>query len=70
MRIKIDEDRCVGCGLCEENLPFLVEMGRHYAVPKLDEVPDEYVDAVIEAIGDCPAGALSLQEHRDPLSKA
>ncbi len=70
MCMKVDEDRCVGCGLCEENLPFLVEMGRHYAVLKLNEIPDDYIEAVQEAIGDCPTGALSLQEYKDPLSKA
>ena len=70
MRIKVDEDKCVGCGLCEENLPFLVEMGRYYAVPKLSEVPNEYIESVQEAIRDCPTGALSLQDYKDPLSSA
>ena len=70
MRIKVDEELCVGCGLCEESLPILIEMGRHYAVLKLSQIPDEYLEAVREATGDCPVSALSLQNEDGRLSSA
>ena len=62
MQLKVDEDLCVGCGLCEENLPSLIEMGRHFAQLKQTRVRGSHMSLVIETIKDCPAGALSLRE--------
>ncbi len=59
MRLIIDDNLCVGCGLCEEVLPEVFEVGKfvaHIIVPK---VSDTLIDSAISVVEDCPAEAIS-----------
>ena len=62
MLLNIDETACIGCGLCEEMIPELVEMGKFTARVKKRRVPSELEDEVLATVKDCPADALSVEQ--------
>lgn len=58
--IKIDRDKCDGCGLCvsacHEGAIQLVD-------GKAELVSDSYCDGLGDCIGECPRGAISFEER-------
>lgn len=59
MRLVIDSQKCIGCGLCEESLPEIIEVGRFTARVTTDRVPEHLIAAAISVIEDCPTEAIS-----------
>ena len=60
MRYHVDEDACIGCGLCAEICPavfFLREDGLAEAKP--GAVPEEEESAAEAAKDGCPTGAIA-----------
>lgn len=55
MVVKIDKDKCIGCGLCENLCPDGFEMGDDGKA----QVKDGNADCVDEAISSCPVEAIS-----------
>jgi ferredoxin len=62
MRVTVDEETCIGCGLCAENCPEIFVMVNDKARAKTDEVPEELEDACREAAEDCPVEAIAIEE--------
>ena len=62
MQVIIDETRCAGCGLCEENLPELFFLGDYYAKVKKVSLTEPLIKEIREIIEDCPAEAVKLIE--------
>ncbi|MBN2510101.1 MAG: ferredoxin [Spirochaetales bacterium] len=62
MLVKIDENLCVGCGLCEENIPKLFYMKNQLANVYRETVEPEEAQSVKETAQDCPAEAILLTE--------
>ena len=61
LRAHVDDQMCVGTGLCEATAPDLFEIGDDGLSHVLkDEVPTELVAAAREAAQNCPTRALSL----------
>lgn len=62
-RVQVDHDRCEGNGKCQNAAPQVFEVrddDLSYVI--LDEIPDELIDAVEEAIRLCPRQAIAWVE--------
>lgn len=55
MRAYVDQDTCIGCGLCAGSVPEVFEMN---ADGKAEAVADGPEDQVREAIDACPVSAI------------
>ena len=60
MEIKIDNDLCTGCGLCEETCPDIFKLNEDEDIAEVvktdyDENDEECID---EAIESCPTEAI------------
>ncbi len=63
MKVKVNTDICAGFGVCLGLCPEVFEIHDDgYAVVLVSEVPPEHEDAVSQAVTQCPAGALSIDE--------
>ena len=58
--IKIDEEKCNGCGLC---VPACVEGALKIIDGKAKLVSEVYCDGLGACIGDCPQGAISIEKR-------
>lgn len=58
--IKIDEDKCNGCGLC---IPSCAEGALQLIDGKARLISDLFCDGLGACIGDCPQGAISIEER-------
>lgn len=61
MKATVDQDLCVGCGLCPELCPDVFRMDGDKAVAKVDEVPAEAEEACRDAAEQCPAEAIKIE---------
>ena len=57
--IKIDEEKCDGCGLC---IPACPEGALQIIDGKARLVKESFCDGLGACLGDCPRGALSVEE--------
>ena len=62
MKAIVDSDLCTACGLCEDTCPEVFELGDEVAEVKVDEIPEDAVEAAKEAADDCPAEAITIEE--------
>jgi ferredoxin len=63
MRAHVDDERCMGHGMCCRLCPEVFQLAnKGYAVTRVSEVPERYLDLVREAVDQCPEGAISLGE--------
>jgi Pyruvate/2-oxoacid:ferredoxin oxidoreductase delta subunit len=58
--IRIDAERCNGCGLC---VPSCAEGAIQIVDGKARLVADKYCDGLGACLGDCPLGALTIEER-------
>ncbi|GAB3006578.1 ferredoxin [Mycobacterium bourgelatii] len=63
MKVVVNEDRCVGNGVCESIAAdlFVVDDDA-IARPQLDEIPADRYEAALEAVRACPSQALRISE--------
>ena len=62
MKVRVDEEACVGDGTCVEICPEVFEMDGDLAVTKMEEVPVELQGACREAAESCPVEAIAIEE--------
>ncbi|HBM17328.1 MAG TPA: ferredoxin [Lentisphaeria bacterium] len=58
MKVKIDADICIGCGLCANTCPEVYQMKEDKAVVVVDVVPKEAEERCQTALDDCPVTAI------------
>ncbi len=62
MKVKIDPELCNGDEVCVQLCPDVFEMEEDKAIVKMEDIPDDLVDAVREAADSCPAEAIIIEE--------
>jgi len=62
MKVRVDEEACVGDETCVEICPEIFEMQGDVAVAKMEEVPEELEGTCREAAESCPVEAMVIEE--------
>ncbi len=62
MRVRIDEEACVGDGACVDVCPEIFEMAGEVARVKMADVPDQLKDSCREAADECVVEAIIIEE--------
>jgi ferredoxin len=62
MRVTVDEETCIGCGLCAEECPEVFEMNDDKVRVKVDEVPEDVTESCKEAAENCPVEAIQMED--------
>lgn len=73
--VVIDQEKCIGCGMCEANCPFGVpHVNRKLSAPKarkcracIDRLTNGMMPACVKT---CPTGALSYGDRNDMVKSA
>lgn len=62
MVVRVEQNRCIGCGLCEETIPEVFTIGDYTAIAR--DVPiSEYLGVRLrEMASDCPAEAIIIDD--------
>ena len=58
--VRLNDKRCIGCGLCEENLPDVFAMGEFTARVRRELVESDHSEELHIAARDCPVNAITL----------
>ena len=61
MKVRVEKDLCVGCGLCCDTCSDVFEMQDNVAVVKSDEVPAGSEECAKQMASDCPAEAIKVE---------
>ena len=63
MKAIVDQNACIGCGLCPETCPAVFAMNDdNVAEVTVDPVPTEAEDACRDAADACPVDAITIEE--------
>ncbi|ORC37860.1 ferredoxin [Marispirochaeta aestuarii] len=68
MRVTINKQQCVGCGLCEELLPEVFIMQNQKSRVKQEGLKKADKYEVLTIAEDCPAEAIIVSENADDES--
>jgi len=68
MKVRVNEDLCIGCGICEGTAPevFSLENGP-VAEVIMDPVEAEFQEAAHQAAEDCPETAIEVEEEETTI---
>ena len=59
MEFKVDQEECIGCGICESISPEVFKLEGDKAQVILNPVPKNFQSAALEAEDNCPVNAIS-----------
>ena len=64
MKVKGNQDACIGCGACAAVCDKVFEIGDEgFAQVKVEAVPEEENENVVAAMEGCPTSAISNAEE-------
>ncbi len=71
MKVKVDQELCIGCGVCEGAVPevFSLENGPTAEVI-VEEVPEKLKDDVRQTSKDCPVEAILIEDDAAEVKPA
>lgn len=62
MKVKVNRNKCIGCGACVSLVPEVFEIVDGQSKEKISEINDKKLEeAVREAAEICPAGAIEIE---------
>lgn len=63
MKVKVDKDSCIGCGACAAICPEVFDLDDDgLSEVKTEEVKNNNIDDVKDAVDSCPTGAIKIEE--------
>ena len=63
MKVKINEEECIGCGACVSLCPEVFDFNDEgYATAKKEEISEELSQKVIDALESCPVDAIKRND--------
>jgi len=62
MKIKIDKEKCIGCGTCAVIAPKTFKLGDD-GKAEVIEPPGDKKEKIKEALDSCPVDAIEYTEH-------
>ncbi|MFQ5835433.1 MAG: ferredoxin [bacterium] len=62
IHVRIDEETCTACGICEETCPEVFEVN-DVAVVKEDADFNAFEEEIKEAVDECPDEAIEVEEE-------
>lgn len=66
MRVHVDPEACLGCGVCATIIPEVFSLGDEgFAVVLLDPVDEFFRDLVQQAADECTEEAIRVEETHD-----
>lgn len=64
MKVKVDKDSCIGCGLCEAECPKVFRMTDDGVAEEIQEKVPEGAESEVESARDqCPVGAILTEDE-------
>mgnify|MGYP001036742341 CR=1 FL=1 len=62
MKVRIDEELCTGCGICETICPDAFQVGEDGVAHLIDDDACEAAACCVEAADNCPEEAITIEE--------
>ena len=64
MKVKVNEDSCIGCGACQSICENVFEINDEgLSSVKVEKVSEDDVQSVRDAADSCPTSAISMEEN-------
>jgi len=60
MKAIVDQDACIGCGLCAQVAPDVYEMQGDKAAAKAGEISEEQAESAKNAADQCPVSCITV----------
>ncbi len=65
MKVKVNEDSCIGCGACQSICDNVFEINDEgLSSVKVETVEDDDIQAVRDASESCPTSAIEIEEEK------
>jgi ferredoxin len=60
MKATVDQETCIGCGLCAQVAPDVYEMDGDKAVVTMSDIPADKEETAREGAEQCPVNAIAV----------